>query len=205
VLARPLAILAPPLCGACSRPASSDQPLCRSCARALSLAAATPAPVAGTDWALAAAPYDGVARRLVAGLKFGGRLALAGPIAAAIADAAGPLLDGMTLVPVPAAPRRRRRRGFDPADRIGRALAGTTGRPLRRCLRRGDGPRQVGRPRRERLASAPGVRAVGPVPERAVLVDDVVTTGATLAACAVALRVAGAREIGALAFARSRP
>jgi ComF family protein len=198
-----LALLAPPLCAACSRAAPAGESLCPRCAAALGLARPAPVAVAGADWALAAAPYERLAGPLVAALKFRGRIALAAPIAATLATAAGALLEGATLVPVPAAPRRRRRRGFDPAEEIARALARGTARPLAGCLRRADGPRQVGRTRRERLASPPRVRARGPVPERAVLVDDVVTTGATLAACAVALRGAGSREIGALAFARS--
>ena len=202
MLARALAILAPPTCCVCSRASAVGEPLCAACAAAMRLVSPATVAVAGVDWAIAAAPYERQAGPLVAALKFRGRLAVAVPMAASIAAAAGPLLEGMTLVPVPAAPRRRRRRGFDPAEEIARALARETGRPLGRCLRRGDGPRQVGRARRERLASPPRVRAPGAVPERAALVDDVVTTGATLAACAAALRRAGAREIGALAFAR---
>ena len=155
------------------------------------------------DWAIAAAPYRGFPALAVAALKFRGRLAVASPLAEAVAVAAGTRLDGMTLVPVPAAPRRRRRRGFDAAERLAAALARSSGRPISRCLRRPDGPRQVGRARRERLANRPRVRVRGAVPERAALVDDVVTTGATLAACAATLRAAGAREVGAVAFARS--
>jgi len=198
-----LAILAPPTCCVCSRPARVEAALCPRCAAALGVARPARVAVAGADWALAAAPYERLAGPLVAALKFRGRIVLAAPIAASLATAAGPLLAGATLVPVPAAPRRRRRRGFDPAEEIARALARATARPLAGCLRRADGPRQVGRDRRERLASPPQVRARGAVPERAVLVDDVVTTGATLAACAAALRGAGSREVGALAFARS--
>jgi ComF family protein len=198
-----LALLAPPTCCVCSRAAPVEAPLCPGCAGALRLARPARVAVAGTDWALAAAPYERLAGPLLAALKFRGRLALATPIADVLAAAAGPLLDAAILVPVPAAPRRRRRRGFDPAEEIARALSRATGRPLARCLRRADGPRQVGRSRRERLASPPRVRAAGPAPDLAVLVDDVVTTGATLTACAAALRGAGGRGVGAVAFARS--
>ena len=64
---------------------------------------------------------------------------------------------------------------------------------------------QVGRQRSERRAGPAGVIEVrdGPVPSRVVLVDDVVTTGATLAACRVALAVAGPAEVSAVAFART--
>jgi ComF family protein len=198
------ALLAPPLCGGCAGPTSAGAALCRTCAAALERATPFALTVPAADWTVAAAPYDGIARTMVTALKFRGRLTVAEPMAAAIADASATRLDGHALVPVPPAPRRRRRRGFDPADEITKAMARRTGLPLFRCLVRANGPRQVGRPRRERLASPPRVRATRPAPPKAVLVDDVVTTGATLMACATALRAAGAREVCALAFAGAK-
>ncbi len=112
------------------------------------------------------------------------------------------LLEGV-IVPVPPAPVRRRWRGFDAAETIATALSVEAGLPLRACLRRSQGRRQVGRPRRERLAAPPRVRLAGPPPGAAVLVDDVVTTGATLGACARALRSGGCGRVVALTFARS--
>jgi predicted amidophosphoribosyltransferase len=113
--------------------------------------------------------------------------------------------DGAALVPVPAHPARRRARGFDPAERLARALARRTGRPLVACLRRGGAPaRQLGAPRAVRRQ--PGrldVRARGRAPVRVALVDDVHTTGATLDACARALRAAGAADVTALSYART--
>jgi ComF family protein len=198
------ALLAPPLCGACGRPTSAGEALCVNCAAALAQVTPFALTVLAADWTLAAAPYDGVPRAVVAALKFRGGLPLAEPMAAKIADAAGTRLDGHTLVPVPPAPRRRRRRGFDPADEIAKVLASRTGLRISRCLSRANGPRQVGRPRRDRLASPPRIRVTRQAPPKAVLVDDVVTTGATLMACATALRAAGAREVCALAFAGTK-
>ena len=100
-------------------------------------------------------------------------------------------------------PWRRRWRGFDPAEEIagrGRALAGCR---CAGCLRRAGGRRQVGRRRAERLADPPRVWAAGVPPASALLVDDVWTTGATLSACAAALRGAGCRRVVALTLARA--
>lgn len=158
--------------------------------------------VAGVDRAWAATTYEDTGRRLVTSLKFAGRLALAGVAARAIAAAVGPGALGGALVPVPADPVRRRLRGFDPAEAIARALGHQAGLPLSACLERSHGRRQVGRSRSGRLAG-PAVRVVFAPPREAVLVDDVFTTGATVAACARALRTAGSRRVTAVAFARA--
>jgi predicted amidophosphoribosyltransferase len=196
-------LLAPPRCAACSDPCDSNAVICRACAEAL--ATLQPlfgsAPGLGATWS--AAPHEGVARNLVAALKFRRLLPVAGLFAARIADTAPAGLLAATLVPVPPAPARLLRRGFDPADEIAASLAALTGLPLRRCLTRGDGPRQVGRPRAVRLRRPPTVRALAPVAESALLVDDVHTTGATLCACARALRRAGATRVAAVTFARA--
>ncbi len=204
MLRRVWSLLAPPLCSVCGSATEAEDALCRRCASSLARARPLSLVVPGADWALAATHYEGTARATVGALKFRARLPLAGSMATALAAAAATHLDGAVLVPVPPAPSRRRRRGFDPADEIARALAVRADLGLSRCLRRSDGPRQVGRPRRERLSSPPGVTIRGgSVPPSAVLVDDVVTTGATLAACAHALRAGGAGAVGALAFARA--
>jgi predicted amidophosphoribosyltransferase len=146
-----------------------------------------------------------VARGLVVALKFGARITLATRAAQAIADRAPPdLLARRTVVPVPAAPARRRARGFDPADVIATALARRAGLELSRCLRRTDGPRQVGRSRRDRMATPPRVVvAADTAPASVLLVDDVLTTGATLEACARALHAAGVESVEAVTFALS--
>jgi predicted amidophosphoribosyltransferase len=142
----------------------------------------------------------------VAALKFGGALAVADVMAAQITAGAPPgLLDGAALVPVPLPAARRRARGFDQAERLARALAGRTGAPVVPCLRRlGAAPRQTGAPARDRrTAGRIAVERSAPSPRHAVLVDDVLTTGATLHGCAVALRGGGTRTVAALTYART--
>ncbi len=202
-LARLLAPLAPPRCAACRGGCAARRLLCEACeARLGATRVPAAATVPGIDRCWAALPNDDVARALVVALKFGRLLAVADSIAALIAERAPPSLLAGALVPVPAAPVRLRWRGFDPAERIAAHLAERTGLPLLPCLARATGPRQVGRSRAARLTSPPKVRVEGEPPPRPLLVDDVMTTGATLQSCAAALREAGAGAISALAFTR---
>jgi predicted amidophosphoribosyltransferase len=161
--------------------------------------------VPGVDETWSAAPYDGAARQLVGALKFRARVGLADDVAALIAARLRARLLSGAIVPVPPAPARRRRRGFDAAEAIAAALARRCGLAIVPCLARSESARQVGRRRVERLADPPRVSAVSPAPSEAILVDDVMTTGATLGACSGALRGAGAVRVVAITLAASRP
>jgi predicted amidophosphoribosyltransferase len=113
--------------------------------------------------------------------------------------------DALTLVPVPLHQRRLRARGYNQAALIAAAVASRTALPLADPLVRvGPATAQVGRHRSERRAGPAGaIEARAAAPPRVLLVDDVVTTGATLAACSAALAAAGAVEIAAVTFART--
>jgi predicted amidophosphoribosyltransferase len=184
-----------------------------------------PAARAAFDRAWAPLAYEGTARDLVAALKFRAALPVAGLMAAHVAANLPPDLRRATwaapisadprgppsraarpaIVPVPAHRGRRRRRGFDAAALLAAALAGRTGLPLTPCLRRVDrGRRQVGAGRALRRSAGRFDAALVAAPPTAVLlVDDVHTTGATLDACARALKTGGARSITAVTYART--
>jgi ComF family protein len=198
------ALLAPPLCWSCGAHAARGRALCIACRRELVFLPREPVVLSGVRvWAPVA--YEGPARDLVRALKFRGALSLAREMSAlVVASAPRDLLRG-DLVPVPLHPVRQRRRGFNQAAVLADAIARTTGLAISDCLRRrGPGPPQVGRSRGARLAGPAGsIEARAPVPPTALIVDDVVTTGATIAASATALRRAGTTEIAAISFART--
>jgi predicted amidophosphoribosyltransferase len=195
--------LIPSLCAACGRSCRDDVVICTRCARRLSEAAPLNGPgVAGLDRVWSAAPHDRVARQLVAALKFRRLLPVADLIAERVRWLAPSSLLSGTIVPIPTARLRTLQRGFDPATEIALALAERTGASLATCLTRQDGARQVGRRRAERLGQPPRFRVCGEAPRSVLLVDDVMTTGATLSASARVLRASGALRVVAITFTR---
>jgi predicted amidophosphoribosyltransferase len=147
--------------------------------------------------------YEGPARAVVRRLKFHGAVAMADHMAAAIAARAPRGFLDAPLVAVPSSRARRRRRGYCHAELVARALARRTGLDVIAPLERAGGRRQVGRARTDRVRSPPRFRALETGSGSAILVDDVITTGATLRACAEALERAGWRCDRAVAYART--
>jgi competence protein ComFC len=198
------ALVAPPLCWSCAGHAQKGGALCTACRRGFVFLPSEPVVLSGVRvWAPLA--YEGPGRDLVRALKFRGAVSLAREMSALVVASAPPDLLRGDLVPVPLHPVRQRRRGFNQAAVLAGAIAHTTGLATSDCLRRrGSGPPQVGRTRGARVAGPAGsIEARARVPPTALIVDDVVTTGATVASCAAALRRAGTAEVAAIAFART--
>jgi predicted amidophosphoribosyltransferase len=169
------------------------------------LAAATPILAGGpqgVDRVWSSASHDGVARALVAALKFRHLLPVAEVMAERMHWLVPAHLLGGSVVAVPPAQARRRRRGFDPAGELAAALATRLDTEVVACLARRGSGHQLGGRRADRIRHPPRIESVAAAPRSVLLVDDVLTTGATLTACAEALRASGARRIVALTFSR---
>jgi ComF family protein len=167
--------------------------LCRTCRFAL-VARSIPAAPPGV---IAAIPFSGRARQVLLGFKYRNRRAIAAHLAGLLVNRmakSGTRVDLVTWAPT--SPRRRRSRGFDQAELIARQVARQLGVPCRRLLEREGGADPQTGLGRERRFHGPRFRAHPRVPRsRVMVVDDVVTTGATLASAASVLRHAGAVEV----------
>jgi ComF family protein len=209
-----------PVCLSCARvlDAPTQSPVCRVCWARIGRFA-TPACDLGEhlphlDRVHAIGPFEDVLRDVVHGLKFQQRRGLAVRLGPLLREAAGDLLtQADAVVPVPLHPWRQWRRGYNQAD----LLAETLGLPCWRVLRR----RRATSPQTAldadaRRANVRGAFGLGGWLPRAaararprvrartlLLVDDVLTTGATLDACARMLKEAGAHEVHALTVARA--
>jgi ComF family protein len=191
--------LPPPLCARCGDRlrAPPDTTLCQRC-RTRSAAIAL---------ARSAGGYEGALRAIIHAFKYDGRRALAPRLAWLMQVAGADMLsDADVVVPVPLHPLRRWKRGFNQADDLARAL----GPPVLAALRRTrHGPPQASLPasrRRDNVSRAYTIRPrAGPLIRglHVVLIDDVMTTGETMEACARVLVRAGARSVSALTAARA--
>jgi predicted amidophosphoribosyltransferase len=149
----------------------------------------------------AAVAYDAGAKGELVGLKNRGERARVTRWADELARLVPPV-EGLVVTWAPTGDRRRRRRGFDQAELLARAVARRRGLPVVRLLRRLPGVAQAGRTASERRAGPVFVaRRAWPGP--VLVIDDVATTGATLSAAALALRGAGAEAVHGLVVARA--
>lgn len=196
-------LLLPERCGACSSPGPSP---CPSCTAALAAPPplGAPAPLAGLAALLA---YEGRARPLVAGLKVRHNRAAQRWLAAGLALLLPVEVDLVTWAPT--SPARARARGADHARLLAEAVGRAAGVRCHATLVRLPGPPQTGRSRAQRLTDGPAFSARYDLTGLEVaVVDDVTTTGATLAAAGRALVAAGARSalgLAAAATPASRP
>ncbi|MBI2763172.1 MAG: ComF family protein [Chloroflexi bacterium] len=174
-----------------------------------------PAPLVQVEWC---ASFSGVTRRALHALKYGGERRIAGPAGRAVARRwARAGAGGDVMVPVPASADRIRDRGYDQAALIAREASAHLGLPVRddllervrHTIAQFDLDRTSrGRNVRGAFRVRPGARlppGVGPSGTPwIVLVDDVLTTGSTLSACATTLLDAGACAVSAITVARKR-
>lgn len=210
----------PGRCVGCRR---EGAPLCASCASALDarldvpagvpigLPGDIPAPLLQLEWCTG---FRGVVRDALHQLKYAGEQRLADPLGAAVARRWARVGVGAELVVnVPVHADRARARGYDQAALIARSAARAQALPFVPYLeRRRATTAQFDLDRATRATNVAGAFAVRPpsagVPSPAgrwiLLVDDVTTTGATLAACAEALLAAGAAAVSAITVARER-
>jgi predicted amidophosphoribosyltransferase len=157
------------------------------------------------DAARAAGIHTGAMRGIVHALKYGHQVMTAPPLAALMRDVAQDWLADAVGVPVPLHAWRSFRRGFNQADALARALGVPVWSPLRR---RRPGRPQAGLRAAERRDNVAGLYVMRryyrrPVPPVVVLVDDVMTTGATADACARVLKSAGVERVYLLTASRA--
>ncbi|MCA1668479.1 MAG: ComF family protein [Thermomicrobia bacterium] len=192
-----IAYIQPPACPRCgwrvTRPGIC--PVCRTYPNAL-------------DGMVAATEFAPPVRECIHALKYEGQRGYAAVLAAAARTALTRLPVADAIVPVPLARERQRERGFNQSVLIARCLAGDTLPVMPAWLNRTrETPPQVGHDRETRHANVAGAFAC-PDPaavrgQRILLLDDVATTGATLDACARALRAAGVTSVHALVVAKA--
>ena len=202
-LAKPEPLAAEYYCTTCRAPFSSAFPLdangrCALCRHGFH----------GFDEAYTFGFYDGVLRELIQTFKYGGIPTLARPLGQLLSRALPRDAGFDVIVPMPMHWRRRLQRGYNQADLLAKELAVHTGLPVRRLVKRSKATAPqaglTGAKRRANVTAAFRVKQRDRVAGlRVLLVDDVLTTGATAGACARELKRAGAKGVTVLTVARA--
>lgn len=194
--------LFPDVCAGCGSPEPSP---CSACIGRLVPLSSVEVP--GVDECLVVLNYDELSRRLVAAFKYRGQSSTLDWFASAVAArVAWAELEPDLVTWAPALPASRRRRGFDQGQRIATRVAGFLGLGCAEMLARRGRRAQTGSPRDVRLRGpdidlvSRAARSLATAP-RVLVIDDVVTTGATLSAVAQVLRASGAGSVVAAAVA----
>ncbi|MFP5353064.1 MAG: ComF family protein [Actinomycetota bacterium] len=187
-------VLGPAPCASCGRRGAW---LCAPCLQAARPASLGRRP-ANVDRVVARWAYEGGPRALLLRLKLHHLAGAAEPLVAGMVTAARTAgLDADLVTWVPARSRDISARGFDQAEVLARGLARRLGLPVAAALiRRGMQRDQSGLDRTLRMENLRGAfQAVGRVPDRVILIDDLITTGATADACATALKAGGSSHV----------
>lgn len=205
VVSELLDLLAPPGCLACDHACDAGASWCAQCGCPVTYDGATE--LDGVPL-LALGPYRPPLSTAIVRFKYEGRAELSQPLSSLLLPALGSLAlpADAALVPVPMHPKRLAARGYNQAALLARELARRARRPCRPLLlrRTREAERQVGQSRSGRLENALGAFDLRrPGPESVVLVDDVITTGATVRACAQALAAGGVRLAAVVTLARA--
>jgi ComF family protein len=194
-----------PRCVVCGTEKDVSAYLCPSCAAEMDALCMGQTNAADID-AYASYHYDGPATHIVQSFKYGGNRWLSAFMAQAMLSAAANAHIGFDSVcHVPLHPKKRRKRGFDQAELLAQRIAGLSGKPCLAAIKRvRNTPSQTKLNATERKENMRGAfEAAQAVQGRVLLVDDVLTTGATVTACVGVLKAAGAQSVTVLTFARA--
>lgn len=208
-----LSRLFPPKCVLCRKILEGEETdLCTDCRKNLPLAEKTEKTIRYVDRWTAVCYYEEKVRESLLRFKFSGRQSYASCygrlLAACILREFSGDFDLLTYVPVSA--KRRRKRGYDQTALLAEAVGQELGIPVVRTLKKiRNNPAQSSiRDPAQRRANVSGVYRAEEVPlqnRRILLLDDILTTGATVSECARVLRTAGAASVAVAAFACGRP